>query len=65
MKQIYSSFALGDMSAVYLLDTDSQICGVTLVPLGYEDKLDLDGWWNIEPTVQENHTRMDLFTVTP
>ena len=52
MKQIYSSFALGDMSAVYLLDTDSQICGVTLVPLGYEDKLDLDGWWNIEPTVQ-------------
>lgn len=52
MKQIYSSFALGDMSAVYLLDTDSQICGVTLMPLGYEDKLDLDGWWNIEPTVQ-------------
>lgn len=52
MKKIYSSFALGDMSAVYLLDMESQICGVTLVPLGYEDKLNLEGWWNIEPTVQ-------------
>ena len=52
MKKIYSSFVLGDMCAVYLLDTDSQICGVTLVPFGYEDKLDLEGWWNIEPTVQ-------------
>jgi len=52
MKQIYSSFILGDMSAVYLLDTDTQICGVTLVPLGYENQLDLEGWWNVEPTVQ-------------
>ena len=52
MKQIYSSFILGDMCAVYLLDTDTQICGVTLVPLGYENQLDLEGWWNVEPTVQ-------------
>ncbi len=52
MKEIYSKFILGDMCAVYLLDTESQICGVTLVPAGYEDQLDLEGWWNIEPTVQ-------------
>ncbi len=52
MKKIYSSFALGDMCVVYLLDTDTQICGVTLVPLGYEEQLDLEGWWNIEPVVQ-------------
>ncbi len=52
MKKVYSSFALGDMCAVYLLDTDTQICGVTLVPLGYEEQLDLEGWWNIEPVVQ-------------
>lgn len=52
MKKVYSSFALGDMCAVYLLDTDIQICGVTLVPLGYEEQLDLEGWWNIEPVVQ-------------
>lgn len=52
MKKVYSSFVLGDMCAVYLLDTDTQICGVTLVPLGYEEQLDLEGWWNIEPVVQ-------------
>ena len=52
MKQIYSTFQLGDMCAVYLLDTDSQICGLTLVPAGYENQLDLEGWWNVEPTVQ-------------
>lgn len=52
MKQIYSTFQLGDMCAVYLLDTDSQICGLTLVPAGYEKQLDLEGWWNVEPVVQ-------------
>ncbi len=52
MKEIYSKFILGDMCAVYLLDTESKICGVTLVPAGYEEKMDLEGWWNIEPTVQ-------------
>lgn len=52
MKKVYSSFALGDMCAVYLLDTDSQILGVTLLPLGYEERINFEGWWNIEPVVQ-------------
>ncbi len=52
MKEVYSKFLLGDMCAVYLLDTESQICGVMLVPAGFEEQLDLEGWWNIEPTVQ-------------
>lgn len=52
MKEIYSKFLLGDMCAVYLLDTESKICGVTLVPAGFEEQLDLEGWWNIESTVQ-------------
>ena len=52
MKEIYSKFQLGDMWAIYLLDTDTQLCGLTLVPEGYQDSLNLDGWWNIEPVVQ-------------
>ena len=39
MKEVYSKFLLGDMCAVYLLDTESQICGVMLVPAGFEEQL--------------------------
>lgn len=52
MKKVYSRFTLGDMCALYLLDTDTLICGVTLLPLEYENQLNLEGWWNIEPVVQ-------------
>lgn len=52
MKTIYSKFQLGDMWAIYLLDTDTNICGLALLPEGYQDMLVMDGWWNIEPVVQ-------------
>ena len=52
MKTIYSKFQLGDMWALYLLDTESNLCGLALLPDGYQDKLVMDGWWNIEPVVQ-------------
>ncbi len=52
MKTIYSKFQLGDMWALYLLDTESELCGLALLPEGYQDKLVMDGWWNIEPVVQ-------------
>ncbi len=52
MKKIYSSFRLGDMCAIYLLDTDTKTCGLTLLPWEFKDKLTLEGWWNIEPVVQ-------------
>ena len=52
MKTIHSKFQLGDMWALYLLDTDSGLCGLALLPEGYQDMLVMDGWWNIEPVVQ-------------
>lgn len=52
MKKIYSSFQMGDMCAVYLLDTDTEVCGLTLLPWEYRDRITLEGWWNIEPVVQ-------------
>lgn len=52
MKTIHSRFQLGDMWALYLLDTDTQICGLALLPDGYQDMLVMEGWWNIEPVVQ-------------
>jgi len=52
MKTIHSKYQLGDMWALYLLDTDTKICGLALLPDGYQDMLVLDGWWNIEPVVQ-------------
>ena len=32
MKKILNQYDLGDMTAVYLLDTDTNICGMTIVP---------------------------------
>lgn len=52
MKEVYSTFQLGDMCAVYLLDTDTKICGLTLLPWELKDGMTLEGWWNIEPVVQ-------------
>lgn len=52
MKTIHSKYQLGDMWAIYLLDTDTGSCGLTLLPEGYQDMLVLEGWWNIEPAVQ-------------
>lgn len=52
MKEIYKKFQLGDMWALYLLDTDTQLCGLALLPDGYQDRLTMEGWWNIEPVVQ-------------
>lgn len=52
MKEIYKKFQLGDMWALYLLDTDTQLCGLALLPDGYQEQLTMEGWWNIEPVVQ-------------
>jgi len=52
VKTIHSKFQLGDMWALYLLDTETKLCGLALLPEGYQDMLVLDGWWNIEPVVQ-------------
>ena len=52
MKEIYSTFRLGDMCAVYLLEGDTGTCGLTLLPRELKDRLTLEGWWNIEPVVQ-------------
>ena len=52
MKEIYSTFRLGDMCAVYLLEGDTGTCGLTLLPWELKDRLTLEGWWNIEPVVQ-------------
>ena len=52
MKKVYSNFQLGDMWAIYLLDTETELCGLTLLPEGYQEEFSLEGWWNIEPVVQ-------------
>ncbi len=51
-KEIYSRFELGDMLVVFIKDNRSGSVGYTLLPNGYEDKIELDGWWNVEPAVQ-------------
>ncbi len=52
MKEIYKAFTLGDMRAVYLLDTETRVMGLTVIPEELAGEVDLDGWWNIEPAVQ-------------
>lgn len=51
-KEIYSKFVLGDMEAVFIRDNRSGSVGFTLLPVGYEEKIELDGWWSVEPAVQ-------------
>lgn len=52
MKEIYKIYLLGDMAAVYLYDTETEICGLLMLPKGYEERINFEGWWNIEPVVQ-------------
>lgn len=52
MKKIYKSYALGDMSALYITDDERGTYGLMLLPEKYADKVDFEGWWNIEPLVQ-------------
>ena len=51
-KEIYSKFILGDMAVVFIKDNRSGSIGYTLLPKGYEERMELDGWWNVEPAVQ-------------
>ncbi|MCR5206345.1 MAG: alpha-galactosidase [Lachnospiraceae bacterium] len=51
-KEIYSKFELGDMLAVFIKDNRSGNIGYTLLPAGFDEKIELDGWWSVEPAVQ-------------
>lgn len=52
MKKIYEKYICGDMCAVYLMDTDTNICGLTLLPAELAGLAEPEGWWAIEPVVQ-------------
>ena len=51
-KEIYSKFELGDILAVFIKDNRSGCVGYTLLPKGFDEKIELDGWWSVEPAVQ-------------
>ena len=52
MKEIYTKYRCGDMSVLYLRDTEKDTVGLTLLPESLADQAVLEGWWNIEPAVQ-------------
>ena len=51
-KEIYSKFELGDMLVVFIKDNRSGSVGYTILPKGFDDRIELDGWWSVEPAVQ-------------
>lgn len=51
-KKRYSSFTLGDMSAIYIQDVGQGVLGLTLLPKKLEDQFTLEGRWQVEPLVQ-------------
>ena len=51
-KEIYSKFKLGDMLAVFIKDNRNGSIGYTLLPEGFDEGIELDGWWSVEPAVQ-------------
>ena len=52
MKEIYKVYELGDMAAVYLYDTETKTMGLAMFPKDLTNKINFEGWWNIEPVVQ-------------
>ena len=51
-KKRYSSFTLGDMSAIYIQDVGQGVLGLTLLPKKLEAQFTLEGRWQVEPLVQ-------------
>ena len=51
-KEIYSKFKLGDMLVVFIKDNRNGSIGYTLLPEGFDEGIELDGWWSVEPAVQ-------------
>ncbi|MCR5684503.1 MAG: alpha-galactosidase [Lachnospiraceae bacterium] len=49
-KEIYSTFTLGDMAAVFFKE-DERV-GYTLLPADMCNRIDTEGWWSVEPAVQ-------------
>lgn len=52
MKKILKTFRTNDMSLLYLLDTETQVIGLTLLPRSLEKHFMIDGCWQIESLVQ-------------
>ena len=51
-KEVYSKYKLGDMTVLFIKDNRSERVGYTLLPNGYEERIDFEGWWNVEPAVE-------------
>lgn len=51
MKQILTKQKVGDMLLLYLYDTNNDRIGLSMVPESLEDKITLDGDWNIESLI--------------
>ncbi len=51
-KEIFKKYSFGDMEAVFIKDTKSGCVGLTVLPAGFDNQIELEGWWNIEPAVQ-------------
>lgn len=52
MKQIIHSYALGDMCATYVEETQNGICGMILYPAALADRVSLEGNWQVDSLVQ-------------
>ena len=52
MKKVYKKYILGDMAALYITDDERNSYGLMLLPEKLSDRVNFDGWWNIEPLIQ-------------
>lgn len=51
MKEVYKSIKLGDMTAIYIRETDENIIGLVVLPSCLSDRFCADGRWHAEPIV--------------
>ena len=52
MRTIFHNYQLGDMSVFYILDIETELMGLIILPTALEDKIVLDGRWTVESLVQ-------------
>ena len=52
MKKVFESYANSQITVFYLLDTDTGLMGLTMLPTELAASLTLEGEWNIENLVQ-------------
>lgn len=61
MKEYLNCYKVNDMALLYILDTDTEIAGFTMVPWELKKQYILEGNWKTEPLSEGGLQRYDRY----